>query len=89
MISRARSSPALPTQKPVNTTEGNSDQMIMHRNSSLDAFASSVVAGEDNSDDGQWIDMMLNEYYWGGVKDINPNDVVEGGKQEPINDSPR
>ncbi|KAF8429238.1 hypothetical protein EV426DRAFT_584311 [Tirmania nivea] len=92
MACRARSSPVLPTRKPVNAGEVDTDQIAMQRlhefthsedkirNSSLDAFASSVTVGEDNSDDGQWIDMILNEYYWGGAKDnsnIDPNGKVQ------------
>ncbi|KAF8457416.1 hypothetical protein BGX38DRAFT_1158080 [Terfezia claveryi] len=105
--SRARSSPVLPTRKPMNTAEGKSDQMAMQhlrepahfedkiRNSSLDAFASSVAASEGHTDDGQWIDMLLNEYYWDGTEDdscTGPNaeyDLVGEGKREFINDSLR
>ncbi|RPB25854.1 hypothetical protein L211DRAFT_847630 [Terfezia boudieri ATCC MYA-4762] len=103
--SRARSSSVLPNRKPVNTAEGRSDQMAMQhlhepahfedeiRNSSLDAFASSVAASEDHLDDGQWIDMILNEYPWGGTEDdsyTGPNAeygvVGEGSVTMPFGD---
>ena len=96
MTSRARSSPALPTRGPVNTAEDISDQIVMQhlhefahsedeiQNSSLDAFASSVVAGEGQSDDGQWLDMILNEYYWGAKEDSYTDPNVEVQEQHSV-----
>jgi len=50
----------------------------------MDAFASSLAVDEGQSDDGQWIDMILNEYYCGGAKGgshTDPNTDHEAQEQ--------
>lgn len=74
-INTVRSSPFLPLlPKPtIDDHQMNLDHTTAlssegeNQNSSVQAFASSAMKVEDCSDDGQWLEMILDGYYWDGA----------------------